>query len=171
MNEHNILKNIEKIVKDFKLDATLISATEKQPFDNLIIFIGTDKINRPFVLNITAENQILDPKQDSSIFKVSFRIKLPFKIADFSFSQTSNLIALINHSLELPGFEIDEIENEIFYRYVLLTSDKVLNDEIILGIIGMIKLTLDLHVYSIEIVSSGKMSYDDLLKDALKKSP
>lgn len=170
MKEHDILQKIEKIVQDEKLDASLFAPSEKIPYDNLIVFIGADSLSRPYVLNITAQSQILDPKKDSGIFRVSFQLKLPFKIAEFSFSQTSNLIALLNRFLELPGLEINEVTQEIFYRYVLLVDEKGLNKEIILGIIGMIRLILDIHLKSIESVASGSMTYDQLLSQALDAS-
>jgi hypothetical protein len=168
MNEIEILKQIEEIAKEFKLDATVVKATKQQPFDILLIYIGSNATATPFVLNIMVHQQILDPSTTSSFYKIEFKLKLPLKIADFSYSQTSNLIALINRSLELPGFETSEIDNEIFYRHVLLFSGKKISKELILGLIGMIKLTLDLHIESIESVSSGKLSYDELLRKALK---
>lgn len=92
MKELDILKSIEKCIKDAKLDASLFLPTEKIPYESLAVFIGSDAQNEPLILNITAQNQILDPKKVSSLFRVQFRVKLPFKIAGFSMSQTSNLM-------------------------------------------------------------------------------
>ncbi len=170
MKEQVILQKIEKFFQDEKIDASFFAPTENIPYENLIVFIGTDALSRPYVLNVTAQSQILDPKKDSGIYRVTFQLKLPFKIAEFSFSQTSNLIALLNRFLELPGLEINEVTQEIFYRYVLLVDEKGLTKEIILGIAGMIRLILDIHLKSIENVASGSMTYDQLLSQALDAS-
>lgn len=167
MNETEMLQHIEKILKAEKLDATFFNRTEEIPYDNLIVFIGADAQDRPYILNITAQKQIMDPKKDSGIFRVQFQLKLPFTIAEFSYNQTSNLVALINRFLELPGLELNEVDREIFYRYVLLVDEKGLNREIILGIAGIIRLILDTHLKSIENVASGTITYDELLKQSL----
>lgn len=168
MKELDILKSIEKCVKDAKLDASLFLPTEKIPYESLAVFIGSDSQNEPLVLNITAQNQILDPKKVSSLFRVQFRVKLPFKIAGFSLSQTSNLIALINHFADLPGFEINELENEVYFRHVLMLEKKGLSDQLILGLIGLIKFIVETQSPAIEGVATGKLSYDELLTNALK---
>lgn len=170
MNESECLKHLEKIFKDEKLDATFIRQTEEIPYDNLIVFIGADSQDRPYILNITSQKQIMDPKKDSGIFRIQFQLKLPFKIAEFSYNQTSNLVALVNRFLELPGLELNEVDREIFYRYVLLSSEKGLNREIILGIAGIIRLVLDTHIKSIEGVASGAITYDQLLSQSLDAS-
>ncbi len=168
MNELNVLKAIEKMAKAEQLDVSLFESSEKIPYDVLTVFLGADAKSRPFVLNITAQKQVLDPKKDSGIFRIPFQVKLPFKIADFSFSQTSNLVSLLNHFLDLPGLEVNEVENEVSYRYVLLVDKDGMNESLIIGIIGMIKFIIDMHASAIESVATGEITYDELLEKALK---
>jgi len=170
MNEFKVLQTLENMMKNEGIDATLFKPTEDLPYENLIVFIGADAKDRPYILNISAQAQILDPKKDSGIFRIPFQIKLPIKIAEFSFSQTSNLIALINRYMELPGLELNEVDHEIYYRYVLLVDEKGINKEIILGIVGIIRLILDHHVPSIESVATGLITYDQLLLKSLDKT-
>lgn len=167
MNELNLLKAIEKMAHKEKLDVSLFESSEKIPYDVLTVFLGTDAKSRPFVLNITSQKQVIDPKKDSGIFRIPMQIKLPFKIADFSLSQTSNLVSLLNHFLDLPGFEVNEVENEVSYRYVLLADKAGINESLIIGIIGMIKFILDTHAQAIESVATGEITYDELLEKAL----
>ncbi len=90
MKEENVLHIIEKAAKHQKLDVSFFKASEQVPYDSLVVFLGVDNQNRLYALNVTVQKQILDPKKESGLFRVEFKVKLPFKIEDFSFSQTSN---------------------------------------------------------------------------------
>lgn len=168
MNEIDLLKKIAAISQKGELQTAHFSANEEVPYDYLTVFIGNDDQNRPRSLEITTQKQIIDPSKESKLFRVQFSSKLPFDIVEESVNQTSNLVAFINRYLELPGFEISEIEDQLFYRYVLLVNEPGLSDELILSIIGTILLVLDLYSHSLESVASGKMSYSELLEQALK---
>lgn len=167
MKEEDVLHTIEKAAKHQKLDVSFFKASQDVPYDSLVVFLGADNQNRPYALNVTVQKQILDPKKESGLFRVEFKVKIPFKIEDFSFSQTSNLVALLNHFLDLPGLEVNEADRELFYRYVLLIDEKGINETLLIGLMGMIKFILDIHTPSLESVASGKMSYDELLEQAL----
>lgn len=165
-----ILKLIEKIGKDHELDTSLFYPDNDIPKAILTLFLGADSQKRPFVLKITADEQLLNPNVETGIYRISLQVKLPFKIKAESFSQTSNLVSFINHFSDFPGFELDEIEEDVYYRYILMIDEKGMKNELILGIIGMIKFLIDIHAESIETVATGKMTYDQLLSEALKAS-
>lgn len=168
MNENELLKKIEKAAQKADLQGSIFSANEEFPYDCLTLFLGADDQGYTKTLEITAQQQIVDPAKESKLFRVQFSSKLPFEIADTCSNQTASLIALVNRFLDLPGFEMSELDDQVFYRYVLLVNEQGLTDELILSIIGSVMLMLDLYSRSFEAVASGKMSYNELLEHALK---
>jgi hypothetical protein len=70
MKEIDLLHSIEKMIKDQKMDASFFAPTEKIPYESLVVFLGADSQKRPYVLNITAQKQVVDPKKESNLFYV-----------------------------------------------------------------------------------------------------
>ncbi len=170
MNETDLLKKISNAAEKAELQASLFAANEEIPYDYLTLFLGNDDQNRAKTIEITTQKQIIDPTKESKLFRVQFSSKFPFDIAENSSNQTASLIVFLNRFLELPGFEMSEIDDHIFYRYVLLVNEPGFDEELILSIIGNILMILNLYSHALENVSSGKLSYNELLEQALKVS-
>lgn len=168
MEDQDILKTVDQWTKMEGLEGGFFEPDEHVSYPRLILLAGSSHQETAYFLEITCLNQVLNPESLSTIARLSFKIKFPFKVASGLAGQTASLIALLNRFLDLPGFEMDEAKDELFYRYVLLLSKEGLNKDLILGIIGNIMLTVQMHINPIRSVASGEVSYDELIAKTLQ---
>ena len=166
MTNNAIVSQIEQALRGSKFDCSTHEATEEVPQDRLLVFIGHDGQLRERIIEITAQKQ--DMKDDKSIVQIQYIVVLPFECLDTCVSDTGNLLHFLNRQAELPGFELDELNNLILFRHVALNINGTAIPELSLAIIGLITMTLDLFTEPIEQVCSGKMTYDELLSKTLE---
>lgn len=167
------LQKLEKLFHSEGLDCSLTPSTDEAP-ERLLVFLGLDGRNRQRVVEITAQDQDLLREvqgEGGSLFsgagKIQFEVDFPFKTLDDTTYEVRSLLSFLNRMMELPGLEIDEVENRIYYRYVFLSDQTEDNLKLSLGILGTILVMLDLYTGVIEPVAEGRKAFDELLEEVL----
>ncbi|MBA3723227.1 MAG: hypothetical protein H0W88_12615 [Parachlamydiaceae bacterium] len=166
-----MLKQIQIILDQEKFECSLINATEESPQDHLIIFLGTDGKNREKILEITAQEQILNPEKKPSArtyYRIQFKYLFPFQVKDEAFNQVAGLVLFLNQQVDFPGLELNELENMISYRYVWLTKGGSVDSMLVLSIIGIIRLLLELFSESLERLAEGQATFNELLEEIIQ---
>ena len=155
--------------------------------DRILVFLGADADNREQFLEISAQEQILSPESNPSMdstgssgssgssgslgrsayYRVQFQYMFPFKVDDLPLTQVGTFIHFLNRLIDLPGFELDELENQTYYRYVWLTKEDAVDFIILNGIINMIGLSLIFFSQNLERLGTGKTSLNELLKEVI----
>ena len=136
--------------------------------ESLDVILGSDYKERELVLAISATQQLPPPEHieantTPSPQRVQFWVELPFDVQDAALNQMSNLLHFLNQMIELPGFELDELNGKVIYRYVWIAHPKMIDESLIIGITGAILLTLNLLTGTIESLADGSVSFNDLL--------
>jgi hypothetical protein len=173
MNAREVLQDLEKMLKNEQFECTLKPDFETPPYGTLLAFLGNDRLGRERILEITVQLQDLgeslqDPPSPPQFSRIQFELKLPFTIMENATVEVATLLAFLNRMLELPGFELDEVNSNVYYRYVLLTSQKGTDKKLITGIIGVILMLIELFSGTIEQVAAGKSSFNDLFEEMLQ---
>lgn len=174
MNEREFLTQFEQTLKLEEFDCSLVEANEVIPYQRLLVFLGLDKKERERILEITALKQEfikgldLSESHGSDLFRVQFQVGFPFNIQSEATAQIASLICYLNRQIELPGFEMNEIDLQLFYRYILLYGEKKFNKQLCISIVGLIMLLLELFTSTLERVSSGEATFNDLLEEIIK---
>lgn len=175
MNEADLLKKIEGILIDDQLDCSYVPISSEVPYDRLLVFFGLDYKERVKTLEITLQKQelgqsIVPNKKtiDAGLVRVQFQVKLPFPIASLSATEVASLLHFLNRFLELPGYEMSELDEEVYFRYIWITHQDVLTPPLLLSIVGIILMNIDLFTQSIESVASGEKNYSQLLENMLQ---
>lgn len=163
--------------------ASLLIAHEVEflPIENatnpsLLVYMGNDYKNRDRELFLFAQNQSLvnvfgkTAQKKTNYNRVQFQILLPFPVRNEAVFEVASLLHLINHMIELPGFELDELNNQISYRYVLLTGRPEDTPALYISILGIILMTLDLFTEVIEKMASGDSTFNQLLEEIVRLS-
>jgi hypothetical protein len=168
-----VLENIKKILEKEDFDCTLISGTEQIPFDRLLVLLGLDPKERERILEIVAIQQqvspeFLLPKTAHLPYRLQFRVELPFKVQDTALNQIASLLLFLNQFIDVPGFELNELEGKVFYRYVWITHPSSIESTLMMSIIGSIMLNLGLFSDTIESLADGKMTFNELLEQIIK---
>jgi hypothetical protein len=95
--------------------------------------------------------------------KIEFQAILDWMVADLAMEQTSSLLHFINRSIDLPGFELNELDGRVGYRYVHLAPAEQDDYPLIRALIGSIKLFIDIFGGVIREVAQGNKTFDDIL--------
>lgn len=162
------LKSIQLILEKNAFICSLFPANDQALFDRLTIFLGLDLKKRERILDVIAIEQPIPPEYtlpDATPlpFRIQFRTELPFHIEDIALNQVASLLLFINQFIDLPGFELDELNGKVIFRYVWIIYPTLIDATLIMSIIGSIILNLSLFSETIESLADGKTSFNDLL--------
>ena len=89
-----------------------------------------------------------------------------------SVADLARLLHLLNKELDVPGFGLDEMAGVVFYRLMLPTPKKKIDEDLLLAYLKTAEHVCQMFSTPIEAVSSGQMTLDQILAKAheLEKS-
>ena len=89
-----------------------------------------------------------------------------------STADLARLLHLLNKELDVPGFGMDEMAGVVFYRLMLPTPKKKIDEDLLLAYLKTAEHVCQMFSTPIEAVSSGQMTLDQILAKAheLEKS-
>lgn len=168
MNTQDPLKKIESLLKDEKFDYAPLPGNGKSENPRILVYIGEDYLKRQRPMEITAQAQYMKESTQSAYWRIQFKVPFPFGMSDATAQQVGSLLLFLNQMIELPGFELHEVDNLASFRYVLLTAPNSLDTILLFSVIGNIMMLLDVFTETIERVAEGKSTFNDLLEEASK---
>ena len=147
-------------------------ATEELP-DRVVVYLGEDSMGRDHVVEIALWPQILVQMETEkegeaptpTHWKLVFSWELPFEVEDIAVADTARMVSFVNSMVELPGFELRELEGTVGFRTVAFGDKRGISGHILMGILGNIYLMRDMHMPTIERVASGAATMNDLLDE------
>lgn len=175
MNTDSYLEELEQLFKSEKINCYTVNASEGiQP--HILAYLGNDYQNRERTLKVTPVPQFFaglpNKPQDThkQYAQIQFEYSFPFTIHEDHMADVASLLLFINHMIDMPGLEMDELNNKVLYRYVFLTSQ--VNEEafLLVSILGTIMMILDLYTEAIEKIASGQKTFNQLLEQILEAS-
>lgn len=78
----------------------------------------------------------------------------------------ARLLHLLNKELDVPGFGMDEMSGVVFYRLMLPTPKKKIEEDLLLAFLKTTEHVCKMFATPIEAVSSGQMTLDEILAKA-----
>lgn len=103
----------------------------------------------------------LQPYDESKISSMAEKESQEATIADIA-----RLLHLFNKELDLPGFGMDEMAGIVFYRLMLPTPKKKVEDEVLAAFLKTMEKVCQMFSVPIEAISSGKMPLNEVLTKA-----
>lgn len=168
-----ILNQLKDILEKESFECALTPVTNKIPFKRLLVVLDLDDKKRERLVEIIAYEQKVSPEfalpQSPTLpYRLQFRIDLPFKVQNLALSQVSSLLLFVNQLLDLPGFELNELEGRVSYRYVWIAQASSLDRLSVMSIMGTLILNLALFADTIETLADGQISFNDLLAQIIQ---
>ncbi len=168
-----ILNRLQELLEKEEFECSFIPGTKDLPFDRLVVFLSFDDQERERILEIVAHEQQVSPEftLPSAVtlpYRLQFRVNLPFKIEDLALNQVASLVLFLNQYLDLPGFDLNELEGQVSYRYVWIISPDAVDRLLLLSILGSITLNLGIFSDTIETLANGQISFNDLLSQMIQ---
>lgn len=164
------LNEIKNLIEHLRYKCQILECSERIPIDQLIVELDRDAQDRSRFLVIRAANQELS-SQDAlfginssprNYQELQFIVTLPFFVKDEKIFEISRLILLLNKGIELPGFELSEVDHLIYYRYALIVPEDDLDERILLSLIGMIQLLLEAFTEIFEAVATSGLTFREV---------
>lgn len=168
-----LLSNIEKILEKNEFTCTHLSAKERPPHDRLLVFLGLDSKKREKLLEIIA---IQHPDSSESVSyspspfatRIQFRFDCPFHVQDIALNQMASLLHFLNQLIDLPGFELDELNGKVIYRHVWIMNPSMIDPLLIMNILDAIMLNIALFYDSIESVADHTLTFNNILSQIIQ---
>lgn len=170
MKKNFTIEGLKDYLTEVNFDCAVQPASDDQLFPELLVFLGHDSKGRERILQIVAKEQLPSSKKgakESPIFLLDFVVKLPFQVETFTVVEVARLIAFLNRSSDFPGFEMDEVSSDLFFRANLLGHDELSDYRMSRAVIGIVMLHLDLFLDQMEEVSTGKITFNEVLEKGL----
>lgn len=168
-----ILKNMQAVLDQANFTCSIFPASESSPLEQLVVFAGLDQKEREKVIEIVAREQQFDPNMlkeqlNDHYYRIQFTAKLPFEVEPLALNQTGSVILFLNQLMDWPGFELNELTNQVSYRYNWLMKESALDSRLLMTIVGSILLNLDMFSDTIEQIASGHSTFNELLESIVK---
>lgn len=171
MHKLPLFKKLEHALSLGNIPVQYFPATEDAPLPFLAVDIGTDDKDRQRLLAIHITEQELGQNiqeskkqhEEAPLVFIEFSVKYPFTFDPMYGKDIGSLLHFLNRQIKLPGFQMDEAENTIFFQYNLVTTLEGVSDILVLSLVGMIMLAVDMYSFAIETLATGDMSFNELM--------
>lgn len=176
---NKILGKIKVWLENYRYSCVILGKSEALSIDQLLISLAPDEKERPRLLIVRSIDQDLCSQDDAieinvpkkCYYQLQFIVSLPFTVSDSHISDLARLLLLLNKGMELPGFELSEVDRHVFFRTATVFSEDCLDQRIILSYIGMIEMLLDAFSENLEAVATGTRSFRSILDEIGEMSP
>src|SRR6185503_17376336 len=121
------------------------------PYEQLFVPMGVDESGRDMLLQIQFIPVDLSEVGGTSIFDIGstnlvnlqFYYFLPFTIKEAYFSEVARVVAGLNKSCIVPGFEFSEADSMVCYRSSLLANEEV-DEAILMTVVSTVISSIDI---------------------------
>jgi len=145
------LTNLELI----KLFATQkINLQVQKETDQLFTVLHFHGKDYPFFLRIFEQTKLLQ-----------MMVFLPCRITSKSVADLSRLLHRINREIDMPGFGLDEDANVVFYRLMLSSEKKKMDEKLILSYFSSFSRLLDTFSTIICGVADGRATFSAIMHE------
>lgn len=174
MEELN-LKYLQTLLEGEELDTQIVEKEDVlQSF--LSVFLGTDQQQRGYWMNLRVIPQFImdettvveEGDMTPTYYTLTFTMDFPFKTKVSSVANVARLVAFLNSSVHMPGFEFSEVDLQVSYRYVWMGHTGCFKKKVLLGILGNTFLIKQMYGEVLEKVSVGKLTMNEVLEDVVE---
>lgn len=106
-----------------------------------------------------------DDLENKGYYALEFLVHLDYPINPDSRGNLIQLLALANSNLPLPGFQLNVLDNTLFYRYIWFYHQSFIEPTILIVILQMIKASLELYAPLIKKVAAGVNDLAEAMKE------
>lgn len=173
MGPSDLLKSIQETLDEEEFDCSFQAAREAERKDLVLVSLGQDSLGRNHELQISC----IDHPADESLFTgeqhphvaVTFSTTFLIDLNPETIYETARFISFLNTIVDIPGFELNELDNCIRYRYVFLGLPGGLDLSLLLTLVGVHMFAVDKILPFIESIVKEEVSFEDVLALIIKQ--
>jgi hypothetical protein len=165
-----ILTRIQQILEEKEQISSLITATPDIPYDRILLYLGRDANKNEEALEITAASQSFLPSdsENESYELIQFQYVLPCEVSAATTLKVSSSLHFINRLLHCPGFELEELSDQILYRYTWFIKENTLDPNLLIQVLGNIQLCIEMFSPFIQDIAAGRYTLEDILEKVIQ---
>jgi hypothetical protein len=170
----NTLKDIQKLLDEKDQPSTFLKASDEAPYDRLLVAFGAASPDeKDDVIEISAQSQFFEgsltnDKATDSYHLIQFQYVLPLDLSPSTFNQVSSALHFFNRLLHCPGFELDELDNQVLFRYVWFVGKAGLDSLVLMQVLGNIQLCYKMFRPYVKEIAEGKYTLEDILEKVVQ---
>lgn len=169
--ECKTLKDVEDFLKKKGIACQKQEKTDEIPFDQLYVPLGADYSKRPLTVQLRIiENPTDEGEKGEMHYLLHSFFAFPFKVTKKSLNDTARLTNLLNKVLIMPGLMFSEADEVVAFHHVNSGTTKGISSDVIEFIIMNIVYLVDVFMPTIEDVTQGKKTFDQVVDEAKKQA-
>jgi len=164
-----ILNYINDLLEQNDLACILNEPSDDVPYEHLIVALKTPEMEKEDLLEISTHPQTFegistggDPSD--SYHLINFQFVLPTQMTPATFNQVSSCLHFFNRLLHCPGFELDELSDQVIYRYTWFVKKKGIDSFLLMQVIGNLHLCYQMFGRYIQEIAEGQYTLEDILE-------
>lgn len=155
-----ILTRLQEILEKNGKSSTLQKGGDEAP-DRLLVVLGTIEEGQEDVMEVT-EAVPLFP--DKPYHLLQFQYVLSGEVTADTFNQVSSVLHFFNRLIHCPGFELDELNNKVIYRYMWFVKDEGIDSFLVMQLLGNLRICYKMFSPYINEIAQGKYTLEEILK-------
>lgn len=173
MGPSDLLKSIQETLDEEEFDCCFQGAREAEGKDLVLVSLGEDSLGRNHELQIScvdhpADESLLSGEQLPHV-AVTFSTTFLIDFNPKTIYETARFLSFLNTIVDIPGFELNELDNCIRYRYVFLGLPGGLDLYLLLTIVGVHMFAVNKILPFIESIVKEEVSFEDVLTLIIKQ--
>ncbi len=142
------IENLLQNLKSLGYEAELQKETNQ-----VYLILKVSDMDFPLFFKIASQGQLLQ--------LLAF---MPGTMKEEAAADTGRLLHYINKELDIPGFGMDEASKVVFYRIMLPTPDKKLDEKMLKTYLGIVKPVCETFAPAVMSVAIGNLTFKEILK-------
>lgn len=158
----NNLNYWSKVLTEQGYNCQIFEKSPQTPHRYLNVDLDVDPKGRSRVLEMRIDSYSLPSAKDGAELIIHLFSPYPFLVKEEAVGEMARLMMFLNKGLDTPGFGLDESSKLAFFRYGVLTYNGQQSAQLLMAIIGMIRLLMDTFTDQVEAVAGGVTARDAL---------
>lgn len=168
-----ILSHIQSLLEEQKRECSLLPPSSESSHERLLVLMNMQHNKKETIIEITAHLQqipdsIAREVTTEPFYLIQFQSVLPTQVPPATFSAVSNSLHFFNRLSHCPGFELDELSDQVLYRYVWFVKESGFDSFLLMQILGTIHLYLEMFSPHIQEIAKGTYTLPDVLEQVIQ---
>lgn len=166
------LEAIAESLKKVGFETRLQKKSKEFPADILLVPVGMDDENKPFVLQIQHSTQDLsinvgksEEAQKHPLTFITFLLGFPYEIPEQLSQDVMRMLFIANKALPLQGLGFSEPEKSAYFLFTYPNNEEKISETTLYGILGSIGFVVDNVAPMIRDLSTKRTTVAELLAD------
>lgn len=147
------LESIKECLKNNNFDVQVQEETNQ-----LYILFKLFQVDFPLFIKVSHEGEL-----------IQLLMFIPSQLNTQKSGDVARLLHFLNKEMDVPGFGLDENNKVFFYRFVIATSNKEIEESTVVSTVNAARVACETFATTIQAVNQGKLRFEEVLSKSVPK--